>query len=100
MANALFAVVDGLVALWMIYYLHQHRTGFKRYPFTHHTIEPIHDIQQNRWSDTMAHGLHCQHGGPDNVSFWGPFLKWKLDNYVLKACRLNWDSYGMLYRAS
>lgn len=29
-ANALFAVVDGLVAIGMIYYLHHHRTGFKR----------------------------------------------------------------------
>ncbi|KAK7689086.1 hypothetical protein QCA50_007777 [Cerrena zonata] len=29
-ANALFAAVDGLIAFGMIYYLHHHRTGFKR----------------------------------------------------------------------
>ncbi|KAK7689091.1 hypothetical protein QCA50_007782 [Cerrena zonata] len=29
-ANALFAAVDGLIAIVMIYYLQHHRTGFKR----------------------------------------------------------------------
>ena len=31
MANGLFAAADGLIAMWMIYYLLHSRTGFKRY---------------------------------------------------------------------